>query len=151
VQPKPPPLTLCGRPKVYNGQPTLGQTDLQTYLDWCNAGPEYAGTKSAPPGVYQLEESVVDKLSSPAFTSTWFQRTLTPLNTNIIRTHLRAAVDTAVDVANTRERIEVANEAGRNLTTGCKWCDFQGLCRAEMVGGPDGTYDLADYKLRERE
>jgi hypothetical protein len=102
-------------------------------------------------GFYREEPEVVERLSTPAYTSGWFQRTLTPLNANLIRAHLRAAVDTALDVTLTKERARVSNEAARNLTAGCKWCDYAHLCRAQMWGGPDGEYDLTLAGLRPRQ
>lgn len=138
--------------------------DLATYLafaagpdgegaPWGVEGEEYkSGAKKGQPkyGRYLAEESVIEKLSDPAALSVWHQRTLTPLNRNVVTTHLRAAVDTAADVRRTRERVEETNEAGRNLTKGCQWCPFAELCRAEMTGGAGGDYDLEAMWLRPR-
>lgn len=68
----------------------------------------------------------------------------------MVRAHLRAAVDSALDIQLTRERIELSQEAARNLGGGCKYCVFVDLCRAQMMGGPEGEYTLSDYKLRQR-
>jgi len=156
VKPNPPQLTKSGRLAQRLGKPSVGSCDLHTYMEWTR-GPDGLGVPfdglakdGSGAGFYHAEEAIIERLSSPSAISTWFQRTLTPLNTNIIRTHLRAAVDTAVDAAMTRARIEVSGEAGRNLTSGCRWCDFAGLCRAQMVGGATGDYLLSDYKLRVR-
>ena len=157
--PKQPKLTATG---------TLSKSvtdyDLPTYLafaagpdgtgaSWGEEGAYYvSGKKKGEPkfGVYQAEESVVRALSDPAAASTWQQRTLTPLNRNIVTTHLRAAVDTSLDITATRARVAESGEAGRNLTNDCKWCPFAELCRAEMTGGPGGDYDLEAMYLRER-
>lgn len=139
--------------------------DLTTYLSfaagpdgkgapWGKEGDYYvSGKKKGEPkfGTYTAEESVIAKLSDPAALSAWHQRTLTPLNRNIVTTHLRAAVDTAADVRRTRDRVEETGEGGRNLTAmGCRWCPFQELCRAEMTGGPEGDYDLEAMWIRPR-
>jgi hypothetical protein len=130
--------------------------DLATYVEWARGtdgnGVSYPGRfkDGSGAGRYVAEEAVIERLSSPSSVSAWFQRTLTPLNNNLIKTHLRAAVDSAVDLRQSRMRVAFANEAARNLTSGCRWCEFAGLCRAEMVGGPDGDYELSDYKLRVR-
>jgi len=161
VAPRPPMLTKSGRLAVRGGEPSIGQCDLRTYLDWAKgedgAGVPFPGMKAdgSAAGFYQAEDSVIEKLSSPAAASIWFQRTLTPLNVNLVRTHLRSAVDSALDLAASRARVERTGEAARNLTKSCRWCDFAALCRAEMIGGParDGdsaAYDLADFKLRRR-
>jgi hypothetical protein len=130
--------------------------DLGTYIEWAR-GPEGNGVPypgrakdGSGAGLYQIEPAIVEKLSTPASTSAWFQRTLTPLNSNLIKVHLRAAVDSAVDLAASRRRAKESGEAARNLTSNCRWCDFVKLCRAEMVGGPGGEYELADMYLRAR-
>jgi RecB family exonuclease len=147
VAPKPPLLTLSGRLRLYNGQPGLGQCDLETYLEWTREGVPFEGTKGTPPGLYHAEPAIIERLSAPSHKSTWFQRTLTPLNPNLIRVHLRSALDTATDVARTTERVAEHGEAPRNLGYACRWCDFAKLCRAQMIGGPEGDYLLADYNL----
>lgn len=138
--------------------------DLATYLafaagpdgegvPWGEEGTFYqSGKKKGQPkfGRYVAEESVIEKLSDPAALSAWQQRTLVPLNRNVVTTHLRAAVDTSADVRRSRERAIESGEAGRNLTKGCQWCPFQELCRAEMTGGPDGEYDLEAMWIRPR-
>jgi hypothetical protein len=111
------------------------QYDLQTYLEWA-AGPdgnglEYPGLKKdgSGAGVYTAEQSVIDKLSAQAWRHQFFQRTTTPVSRNIARA-------------------EVAGEAARNLSkNNCKFCDYQSLCRAQMVGGADGDYDIREYGL----
>lgn len=136
--------------------------DLATYLafaagpdgkgaPWGKEGDYYvSGKKKGEPkfGRYLAEETVIAKLSDPAALSSWQQRTLSPLNRNVVMAHLRAAVDTSADVRRTRVRAEETQEAGRNLTKGCQWCPFQELCRAEMTGGPGGDYDLESMWIR---
>lgn len=164
VHPSAPTLTASGRLAQRGGQPSVSGTDLVTYLSW-SAGPdgggvlwgkedEYyvSGAKKGQPkfGMYQVEDSVIQTLSDPASLSIWHQRTLTPLNSNIVRTHLRSAVDTAFDINRTKFRVEESREAGRNLGDACRFCDFAELCRAEMTGGPDGDYDLQMMRLRQK-
>lgn len=151
VKPKQPVVTQSG---------TLSKSvtdyDLATYVEWAR-GPDGQGVPfpgrskdGSQAGLYLAEDGVIEKLARPATVSAWFQRTLTPLNSNLIKVHLRAAVDSAADLAQTRARAQVTGEAPRNLTSGCRWCDYVGLCRAEMVGGVSGDYELSDYKLRQR-
>lgn len=130
----------------------ITQYDLATYLAWVHEGQHYEGTKKdgSGAGVYAAEQHVIDHLSSPSWRSNWFQQTLVPINPNIVKAHLRAAMDTMEDIGRTEERGRRDGFAQRNLTDGCKWCDFNALCRAQMVGGPDGTYPLGDYNLKEK-
>lgn len=175
VAPRPPSLTASGRLASRSGVSSISMSDLRTYLEWAG-GPdgqglpwqgamlpmtkaekdaEAAGDKVErrfkPGGIYKPEDDIIARLASPAARSAWFQRTRVPLNGNIVKGHLRAAVDSAVDLSNTRARAEVSNQAARNLTSNCRWCDFVGICRTELVGGPDGTYELSDFKLRARD
>lgn len=138
--------------------------DLATYLVFA-AGPDgdgvpwgepdtfyQSGKKKGEPkfGKYTVEQSVIDKLSDPAALSVWHQRTLSPLNMNVVVAHLRAAADTALDVRRTRARVQEQSAAPRNLSRACQWCPFSELCRAEMVGGAAGEYDLEAMWLREK-
>lgn len=156
VAPQPPKLTQSGRLAVRDGQPSVNGTNLQTYLQWA-AGPDgegvyFPGAKKdgSAGGYYTAEPNIVEKLSSPAARSIWFQRTLVPLNVNLIKAHLVAAVDSMLDIHETVARVERTGAASRSLTSACRFCDFVKLCRDEMVGGTDGAYDLSDYLLRER-
>lgn len=145
VAPKTPKVTQAG---------TLSKSvtdyDLLTYQDWCDTYPEYPGRKKdgSEAGVYEAEDSVIEKLSTPTAASVWFQRSLVPLNMNLIKSHLRAACDTAADMAITRARGEEFGQVARDLSRACGWCDFSSLCRAEMSGGPDGDYPLEDHGLK---
>ena len=175
VHPRPPSLTSSGNLASRNGEPSLSACDLWTYLDW-SVGPDGEGVpwrgamlpktkeeKEAEKngetverrykqgGVYTRDDAVVARLDDPAAHSAWFQRTLTPLNRNMLTTHLRASVDSAFDIRRTRFRVNESSEAARNLTRNCKWCPFTELCRAEMTGGPGGDYDLAAMRLVSRE
>lgn len=149
VAPKSPKVTQAGTLSK-----AVSDYDLRTYLEFCEGpdgqGAPYPGRKKdgSDAGFYTADPAVVENLSDPASRSAWFQRTLTPLNRNIVIGHLRAAVDTAFDMTRTRRRVAESGEAGRNLTSRCKWCPFVELCRAELSGGPDGEYDLAAYNLR---
>ena len=129
------------------------QFDLRTYLEWVAEGQEYPGTKKdgSGAGVYELDEAVVEHLSSPAWRSAWHQRTLTPVNVNVIRSHLRATTDTVLDMVRTKEIVESRGEAPRNPGSGCRWCDFAKLCQAQLIGGPDGEYDYAAMGLVQSE
>lgn len=139
--------------------------DLHTYLTWA-AGPdgrgvpwgtegEYVktGKRAGEPkfGRYVAEDSVIEKLSHPAALSIWHQRTLTPLNHNIIKAHLQAVSDTQQQAERTVAQFTEHGSAPRNFTRqGCKWCDYNRLCRAELIGGPGGEYPPEDYGLTER-
>lgn len=160
VKPKEPSLTATG---------TLSKSvtdfDLATYLRWA-AGPDgegvpwgeegahYAsGAKKGQPkfGVYRADDAVVARLSTPDALADWNDRTFTPINLNIVRAHLRSAQDAALGIAATRDAAARLGEAPRNLTdSACRWCDYASLCRAQMVGGPRGVYDLAEHGLAAR-
>lgn len=159
TKPSTPVLTQMGNLSKSEGT----DTDLATYLAWAK-GPagdgqlwgkpdEYfvSGKRKGEPkfGTYTAEQSVIERLSTPGAATAWFQRTLVPLSPHLVTTHLQAAMDSAEDIARTRARITANNMAGRNLGN-CRWCDFQQLCRAEMFGGANGTYDLAEMGLREK-
>lgn len=133
--------------------------DLRMYLAW-SKGPDGLGVPypgrmkdGSGAGYYQAEDSVIEMLSSPAAQTAWFQRTLTPLNMNLIKAHLRGAIDSSFDIAETRKRGAEHGQVGRNLSGwGCRWCEFAGLCRAEMVGGvgQGQVYELLDFNLKQR-
>lgn len=140
--------------------------DLHTYLEWAK-GPdgegvpwgtegEYVktGKRAGEPkfGRYTAEESVIERLSHPAAQSVWFQRTLTPLNRNIVRAHLQAVGHTQREAERTMAYFSEHGEAPRNFNRRmCSWCDFRALCRAELLGGPRGEYDPAEYGLTARD
>jgi hypothetical protein len=145
---------------------SVSDFDLRTYLEWAK-GPDGKGVpwgeegkffasgprKGLPKfGLYVAEQKEIDRLSSPVVSSAWFQRTLTPLNPHLIRAHLRAAVDSALDVEQSYQRAQIENAAARNLAKKvCDWCDFAELCRTEMFGGAGGEYNLADFRLQLKE
>lgn len=122
---------------------------------WGKFGEFFAtGAKKGKPkfGIYQPDDSIIEALQRPDWLTKWHQRTRTPLNLNIVRSHLRAAVDTATDMWRTSRRAELTGEAARSVTTqGCKFCDFATLCRAQMMGGPEGEYELAEYGLQAKD
>jgi len=145
VKPTTPKVTISGTLSK-----SVSDYDLATYVEWCESEPAYAGRKKdgSEAGVYQQEEKEIERLTSPAHVSGWFQRTLTPLNQNLIRAHLRAAVDSALDMSVSYERAALEHAAARNLTrSNCDWCDFAALCRSEMFGGAQGDFNLADFRL----
>jgi len=158
VKPRTPVVTASG-----GLSKSVTDYDLATYLEWAD-GPDGGGVpwgedgkffssgprKGQPKyGLYQAEEKVIEALSTPKALSVWFQRSgPTPLNAHIIKAHLRAAVDTSLDMGRVYGRAEIEGFAPRNLTGGnCKWCDYAELCRSEMFGGAGGDFDPADFKL----
>lgn len=140
--------------------------DVHTYLAWAE-GPDGEGVpwgtpeeyfKSGPRkgqpkfGLYTPDPEVVERLQTPAHRSQFFQRSLDVISVQLVRSHLRAAVDTVADVRRTKARVERTGEAARNLVRfTCSWCPFADLCRAQMRGGAEGDYDLAQYGLEDRE
>lgn len=103
-------------------------------------------------GVYEIEDKVIEALSTPEEQAKWHSRTLKPIQKNVVAAHLRSAVDSAQDIRRTQSRAERSGEAPRNLTRrGCQFCDFADLCRAQMIGGTEGEYDLPAMGLRVRE
>lgn len=152
VKPKTPKLNLSGTLSK-----SITDFDARTYEEWAN-GPDgegiyYPGLKKdkSNEGYYRPDPDMIEAMNRPDKRTAWFQRTLTPLNRNIVKTHLRSAVDSAIDVQLTKERVELTGEAARNMTSmGCRWCDFAPLCRAQMVGGPEGEYDLESMYLETR-
>jgi RecB family exonuclease len=131
---------------------TVTQFDLRTYCEWAAAGQEYSGRKKdgSDGGIYELDPVVVEHLSSPGQLEQWMVRTISPLNRHLVRAHLQASLDALKDMDVSYARITKRGEARRVLGDHCKWCDFAGLCRAQMTGGPDGTYPLGDFGLRVR-
>lgn len=159
VGPHQPKLTAMG-----NLAKTPSDYDLDTYRDWA-AGPLGAGVEWGEPdsyyvsgakkgqpkfGVYEPEEKIIEQLSTPAAVAKWNDRTLVPLNQNLIRTHLRSFVGSAKMAGEYAAEYERNGEVHRNLGRGCKWCDFKDLCRAEMIGGPGGDYPLDQFNLQEK-
>lgn len=150
-------MTAPKSPKVTKSgtlSKAVSDYDLRTYLAFC-AGPDgegepFPGLKKdgSGAGFYTAEDHVIENLSDPASSTAWFQNTLTPLNRNVVTGHLRASVDTAFEMERTRRRVAESGEAGRNLTSMCKWCPFVELCRAELSGGVGGDYDLAAFGLK---
>ena len=152
LKPKTPRITQTG---------TLSKSvtdfDLRTYTTWAQGedglGQKFTGRRKdqSDGGRYAIEQSVIEQLSDPAARSVWYQRTLTPLNRTLITTHLKAAKYTAEAMDATELQVQETGEGGRNLSAGCRWCDFASLCRAQMLGGSDGEYELADHNLRKRD
>lgn len=103
-------------------------------------------------GIYQEDPAVIERISTPAHRSIFHQRTLVPLSPHIVRAHLRAAVDTATDIYRTQQRAAITGEAARDFTgANCRWCDFAPLCRAQMIGGPKGEYEVAEFGLTQKD
>lgn len=142
--PKQPVLTKSG-----SLSKSVTDYDARTYLDWVGDGVPYDGIKKdgSGAGVYHSDPKVVEQLGSLAVTSRWNRRHLTALSLPLVTSHLRAASRSATFMADTAAEVEAVSEAPRNLGRGCKWCDYAPLCRAQLIGGPDGEYDPADYGL----
>lgn len=98
-------------------------------------------------GVYAEEPKVVEGLTGETANSIWFQRTRKPLNRNIVIGHLRSAIDTATDAWRTQRRFALTNDAPRSLGKPCDYCDYAALCRARLMGGASGEYDLREFGL----
>ena len=160
AMPKQPSLTQAGALSK-----SVTDYDLATYREFA-AGPDgqgvswgeeetyvKTGKRAGEPkwGRYVEDPVLVEKLSSPSALSIWHQRTLTPVNYNIVSTHLRSVSSTQVEAKRTVLAMAEHGEAPRNFNRLlCSWCDFNKLCRAEMIGGVEGTYDPSDYGLTER-
>ena len=121
---------------------------------WGKVGEYYvSGAKKGQPkfGIYDLDEEVLEKLNSPGEQARWTSRSLDPINRRVVEAHLRAAVDTALDIYQTQQRAVATGSAARNLDRrGCTWCDFADICRAQLIGGSAGEYDLELYGLRQK-
>lgn len=140
VKPTTPKLTQKGALSK-----TVTNFDLMTYLAFCKS-------PAAIEAGYKPEQSQIERISAPAYQTRFFQRTLRPISRNIIKAHLQAAVDSNSDSNLTIQRVEKRGEAPRNMTgSACRFCDFAQLCRAMMVGGVDGEYEISDYGLRHKE
>jgi hypothetical protein len=130
--------------------------DLEAYLAFTAEPVPYPGLKKdgSGAGEYVRDETVVARLSTPSAQDGWNRRTLTPVNVNVVLAHLRAARDTGEDQGRTRNRYDTSGTAPRNIDRrGCSWCDFNGLCRAQMLGGvgAETEYDLSEFGLRQRQ
>lgn len=127
--------------------------DLAAYLAFTAEPVPYPGLKKdgSGAGTYERDPAVVERLSSPSERAKWNDRTLTPVNLNIVRSHLREARNTRQAMESTLETFHLQGQATRNLNRmGCGWCDFQALCLAEMrAGGPLEDLDPGDYGLRQ--
>lgn len=131
---------------------SVSDYDARTYLEWCATKPEYQGRAKdgSQAGIYEAEDQVLAHLRQPSWISKWFQRTLTPLSTNIVKAHLRSAVDSALDMDLGEQRARLTGSAARNFGGSCRYCDFASLCRAELIGGADGEYPLTEHGLVQR-
>lgn len=156
AMPKTPQITQAG-----NLSKSVSDYDLTTYLSWVGDGVKWgeedtywkSGAKSGQPkfGVYEADPKMVDNLSTPEHRALWHDRTLQPLNRNIVRHHLQAAIDTDRDTDRTRERYAEHGQAPRNFGRACTWCEYASLCHSELTGGRGGDYDLAEHRLTRRD
>lgn len=128
---------------------TVTQFDLRTYREWVAAGQNYVGTRKdgSAGGTYELDPVLEAHLSTPQWRAMWFDRTLVPINRHLVRAHLQAAIDSLGDMDQTADRFARRKFASRNLGAACRWCDYGDLCRAQMLGGPEGEYPLGDFGL----
>jgi hypothetical protein len=137
--------TLPAKPKLTKAgklSTTSFNWDLHTYLEFCESD-------EAKEIGYEKEDAQVERITAPSFVTQFFQRTLTPINRNVARAHLQAAVDSNIDAQATIKRWGKRGSATRNFTgTACGYCGFAKLCRAQMVGGADGEYQIEEYGLR---
>ena len=126
--------------------------DAITYREWAESGQTYAGRKKdgSDGGTYALEDAVLVRLDTPAVWSGWAHRTLTPVSVHAMRAHLMAAAMSAADMSRTRAKYASDGYAPRLFANHCTWCDFSGLCQAQLTGGPRGDYDLAFLRLQKR-
>ena len=159
--------TRIGKPSTprVNADGTLSKSvtdfDYYTYVAWAK-GPDGAGVpwgevdkfyasgprKGQPKfGTYTLDEELAEQLNTPEVWAKWFQRSSSPLNSRVVKSHLQSAVDTARAIIDMRERIEQTGEAARHFGFNCKRCDFVELCRAEMVGGRMDDFPLEMFGL----
>lgn len=132
VAPREPVLTKAG-----SLSKSVTDYDLATYLKWSADGVPFEGRKAdgSDAGTYIQDPKVISKLEEASERNKWFQRTLTPLNRNIVRSHLMSAIDNAKDSRMTLERYDERKQAPRRYGKQCEWCEFQNICRAEMVAG----------------
>ncbi len=161
--PKSPSLTLAGALSK-----SVTDYDLHTYVEFAK-GPDWPAEEGVPWGEpetyvktgkragepkwgrYLADDSIIERLASISSQSVWFQRTLTPLNRNIIAAHLQAVSDTQQQAERTVAQVAETGAAPRNFHRRmCGWCEYAKLCRAELIGGPDGEYAPEDYGLNER-
>lgn len=134
------------------------QVDLMESMEpgrlWGKLGEFFvSGAKKGQPkfGTYQIDPKEVDRLSGPSEKHRWHTRSVAPVNSRMVLSHLRAAVDTAMDIYQTQLRAAATGEAARNLDRrGCQQCDFNTICRAQLFGGPEGEYDFESLGLRQK-
>lgn len=154
--PKSPQLTAAG-----SLSKSVTDFDAQTYREWVGDGIPWGepdtfyqtGKRKGEPkfGIYELDPAVIEKLSDPAALSAWHQRTLQPINPRVADEHWRSARDTFDLTRQAMLRISETGAASRSFDRfKCSRCDFAKLCYAEMIGGPDGDYDLTEYGLTSR-
>ena len=77
--------------------------------------------------------------------SAFFMRIVVPLKPTVIDAVYRDFVTTAKEV---RERH--GNAKVRTIGRHCSWCDFEGLCRADLMGGDVEFIKSREYKHREK-
>lgn len=144
-KPTPPKLNKSG---TLSKQVT--QYDLQTYYDWVAEGQTYEGLKKdgSGAGTYELDPAMVEQLKTPTWQQQFFQRSLDPISLDMVREHLRSAIDTSTEERKTSRQWHEESRAVRHIGSVCSSCDFVSLCHAQMLGGPHGEYELALHGLQ---
>lgn len=142
--PKTPKLTKSG-----SLAKNVTDYDVKTYMEWCYTRPTFEGLKKdgTGAGVYELDNSVLEHLSTEEQLNHWTRRVSLPVNLNVVKTHMESMAYTAVDMQRTAEFWQESKHAPRNFGSACTWCDFKDLCRDQIIGGPGGDYHLPDYGL----
>lgn len=135
---------------------TPSDYDAETYRQWAKGedgkGIPYPGTKKdgSGAGVYTFDAKVYEALNTPTHWAKYFRRQNTLVNRHIVASHLMASADSAEAMAKSRGRWEESGATARNYSRGCTSCDYAQLCKATLVGGPRGEYDLREMGLQKK-
>jgi len=77
----------------------------------------------------------------------FFRRTPIPKDPPVLRTTLREAIDTAIEI----QRAEKQERYPRSFEPGCKWdCEFKGLCIAELHGADISSMIKQNFEVSHR-
>lgn len=137
--PTTPALTKAGRLSK-----SVSDYDLPTYLAWANQHPEYDGTRTVDPGVYEVEDEVVEHLSSEEERDRFYFRRRFPVNEDVIRTHVAMALEDHHAIEALQED---PSSAVRSPGRHCSWCDYLTLCRGQLFGEVADDFDPHDFNL----
>lgn len=125
--------------------------DLATYKEWVGDGVAYPGLKKdgSGAGTYRLDPKVVEKLSTPEEVGVWYRRSLAPINRRVIKAHVGMLADVAAELPQEVAKINAEHEARRRLSRfGCRNCPYYQLCRAQLLGGAQGQFQISDFGLQ---